>query len=154
MAERGPDYVIGSIGTLFVTICRRAPRLAMLEAIDRTEGAFIARVRAPIRSLFILRDIALVAPPDAEFRAKSDYLMQKYTPSLVGTAQVIEGAGFGASLMRGFITGVTIVSRQKVPTRAFATVDAAVGWLAGLGVADPVLEDRAAIAAAIVGLAG
>jgi hypothetical protein len=145
LVERGKDYAIATVGSLYVQVCQRTTRLDLLEAIDRTEGAFLAKVGAPIRSLFVIRNIALTGPPDAAFRTKAAYLMEKYSPSLVGTAQVIEGSGFGTSIMRAFVTGITIVSRQKVPTRAFAALEPSLAWLAGLGTADPSLADRDAL---------
>ena len=152
LSERGPDYVIATIGTLYVTVCHRTPSMAILDAIDRTETAFLASVKVPIRSLTVIRHVVLEAPPDAAFRTKSADLMKKYAPSLVGTAQVFEGAGFGTSLIRAFVTGVTALSRNQAPTKAFGAVDASLEWLCGLGKPDPALSDRAAVTAAIAAL--
>jgi hypothetical protein len=145
VVDRGPDFAIATVGKLYVTLCRGAPRLELLEAIDRTEGAFLANVGAPIRTLFVIREIRLTGPPDAAFRTKSAALMEKYSPSLMATAQVIEGVGFGVSIMRAFVTGITLVTRTPVPTRAFADLTSSLEWLCGTGKPDPLLADRATI---------
>jgi hypothetical protein len=152
VVDRGPDFAIATIGGLYVTLCRGAPRIELLEAIDRTEGAFLARVGPPIRTLFVIREIRLVGPPDAAFRAKSAHLMEKYSPSLVATAQVIEGVGFGTSIMRAFVTGITLVTRTPVPTRAFADLTTSLDWLCSTGVPDPLLSDRASIVKSLDGI--
>jgi hypothetical protein len=152
LLDQGPDYVIGGVGTLFVTVVRRVPKLHMLEAIDRAEGAFVGRAKGPIRSLFVVREIEVTAPPDAAFRERSLALMERYGPHLVATAQVIEGDGFKTSIIRGFATGLTLLSRQKVPTRSFATVDTAVAWLAGLGTPDRALLQASPIVGEIAAL--
>lgn len=149
---RGTDYVIGGVGSLFVTVVRRVPQLHMLEAIDRAEGAFVARVKRPIRSLFVVREIEVTAPPDAAFREKSAALMERYGPHLVATAQVIEGDGFKTSIIRAFATGLTLLSRQRVPSRSFATVDLAVEWLVGSGTPDPIIADATRITKDIASL--
>ncbi len=146
VVERGKDFGIVTVGRLYVTICRGAPRIELLEAIDRTEGAFLAQVGPPIRTLFVIREIRLTGPPDAAFRAKSASLMEKYSPSLIATAQVIEGVGFGTSIMRAFVTGITLVTRQPVPTRAFADLGASLEWLGSVGAPDAALGNRSALA--------
>jgi hypothetical protein len=124
----------------------------MLEAIDRAEGAFVSRAKRPIRSLFVVRDIQVTAPPDAAFRDKSAELMERYGPHLVATAQVIEGDSLKTSIIRAFATGVTLLSRQRAPSRSFVTVELAVGWLVGCGERDPSLGDAARITKDIAAL--
>lgn len=149
--QRGDDFVVGSWGSVFVTGILGPPKEEMLEAIDRHEGALAKKHPSGITSIFIIRDVQLSRPPTAEFKEASQALMEKYAPHLLGTAQVVLGGGFVASMVRTFITGVTMFGSSPVRTKAFATVGDAVSWMARLPGQDPeVGRDAAALEAALL----
>lgn len=51
---------------------------------------------------------------------------------LLGSAQVVEGEGFGAAAARAVMSGIQLAVRAGYPTKVFGTVDEALTWVAEL----------------------
>lgn len=130
--ERGDHYVIASWRSLFVMVWYGGASLHALDAMERHEDRVLARHPDGITAFFVIRDIAITRPPGADVRERSEALLEKYAPHLRGTAQVIEGGGFKASMARTFLTAVTLFGRSKVRTKAFGDVRPAMKWVGGL----------------------
>lgn len=143
--ERGEGFVVSSWGSVFVTGIFGQPSDAMLDAIDRHEGALTKKHPDGITSIFVIHDVQLARPPTAEFKKASQALMEKYAPHLRGTAQVVIGGGFVASMIRTFITAVTMFGSSPVRTKAFASVGDAVRWMVQLPGQDPEIARTAAM---------
>ena len=148
--ERGDHYVIASWRSLFVMIWYGGASLHALDAMERHEDRVLARHPDGITSFFVIRDIEITKPPGADVRERSAQLLEKYAPRLRGTAQVIEGGGFKASMARTFLTAVTLFGRSKVKTKAFGDTRQAMRWVGALPAQEAGVGERAeALCAAI-----
>lgn len=70
-----------------------------------------------------------VPPPSDEVRKILAVSMERFAPLYVGQALVVSGEGFRAAAVRGWITTMSVLSRSKIPARAFATDAEAIAWL-------------------------
>jgi hypothetical protein len=69
--------------------------------------------------------------PDSETRAAIDKLIESYASNMTCNAMLIEGSGFWASAMRGFLTSLQLLQRHRVPLKmkTCATVREIAAWL-------------------------
>jgi hypothetical protein len=70
-------------------------------------------------------------PPPQQLRDAATNLLVELGPKLRCVAYVIEGTGFRAAMIRGVLSGIELVRRNKTyPARYFATVGQASAWIA------------------------
>jgi len=100
-------------------------------AVKRLETAGIDVLRQHPRGAGVMGVIESTAvPPSSEMRtlsAQSNDRLAKL--GLVGIAGVLSHKGFSGSVMRGVITGLTLLSRSKYPFKVFENHEAGAAWL-------------------------
>ncbi|HJL16236.1 MAG TPA: hypothetical protein RMH99_11305 [Sandaracinaceae bacterium LLY-WYZ-13_1] len=141
--ERGENFVIGSWRSLFVMYWIGGPSLHALDRMEHHEDALLRRHPEGITSLFVIREIRITRPPTGEVKRRADELASKYFPHLVGTAQVVDGSGFSASMARTFLTAVTLFGRSQAPTKVFGDIGSATRWIGRLPSQDAGIAERA-----------
>ena len=66
--------------------------------------------------------------PDAATRAAFVESTNKYAHRTALSAVVVSGAGFWASAIRGFVTGIGMVAPRSLELRLYGTIEALVPW--------------------------
>jgi hypothetical protein len=84
--------------------------------------------------------------PDDETRKLAAEHVAKFDALQSGSAIVIDGEGFFAGAARAMISGISMLSRTRVPQRAFRTSEEGAVWLASLGALEPVKAPKLAAA--------
>jgi hypothetical protein len=101
-------------------------------AVQRLERAGLETLRRHPRGIALMGVIESTAvPPSAEMRklsAASNDRMAKQ--GLVGIAGILSQQGFAGSVMRGVITGLTLISRAEHPFKVFENHTDGAIWLA------------------------
>lgn len=70
-------------------------------------------------------------PPSQEMRQRASRLLEELGASIRCIAYVIEGSGFRAAIIRGVLSSIEMLKRDKVfPSRYFGSVPEAAAWLA------------------------
>jgi hypothetical protein len=67
---------------------------------------------------------------DGELRGAVEQRSKALAPMLRASAIVVPASGFVASLVRGLITGMTVIQRARVPVKVGASHDELMAWLA------------------------
>jgi hypothetical protein len=67
--------------------------------------------------------------PGPDARASLEQLTAQYARAIHSVALVIDGAGFWASMIRSFLTGLHVLRGNGYRCKAFATPSEAAGWL-------------------------
>lgn len=141
--------VAAHFGPLFLPLFLDNATVATLDVMEREEEALIRRVQPDkITVVALVPEFGTKEMP-AGVRRKSGELFARFSPHLLGAGTVIGGSGFFASLIRSVVAGAAIVSRSRVPQKAFSRVDDAIAWAAALpGQSPAIARSRAAIVAA------
>lgn len=100
-------------------------------AVKRLEDAALAVLRRNGNHAAMMGVIETTASaPSAEMRkATSESNDRLAEVGLVGIAGVLSQKGFAGSLMRGVITGLTLLSRTKYPFKVFERTEDGATWL-------------------------
>jgi hypothetical protein len=67
---------------------------------------------------------------DADIRQEAAVRAKEVRPHNKGSALVLETKGFVSSLIRGIVTGMTLVDRSAAPTKIFESSEPAASWIA------------------------
>lgn len=102
--------------------------LPLVDELAKVSDKVLA-VHPKVSSIQIIRNTAAI--PDSETRAALEKVVEKYYERMHCVALVVEGAGFWASAMRGFETGLLLLQRHRenVSTKTFATSAEVGKWL-------------------------
>ncbi|MCA9604041.1 MAG: hypothetical protein KC619_00475 [Myxococcales bacterium] len=139
-----PEIAIASWGDLLVMLFRVEVSLHSLELVERAE-ADLLRSHASIRSLTVFPNIP-ARPTDAEVRARSQQLADRFGPRVEGAAVVIEATGFTAAMIRSLVLGIRMISPLRgLRISLFDDVGAALDWLHSKGGATDVSQIREAL---------
>ena len=126
LAYRSDVLTVGTSGNLYVMHIHG--RLTMDE-LQASYNAHLALIKiAPSTGVLTIAD-ENVPIPGADVRQASSRMMSELRPHLMAGATVVSGDGFWASASRSFLTAVYVVAKQPCPTKAFASIGDASGWL-------------------------
>jgi hypothetical protein len=127
LALRSDVMTVGTFRNLYVMHIHGRITMDELMASHRVHLELIQRGE-PHTGVLTLAD-ENVPIPGSDVRSASSRLMRELVPHLVAGATVVGGDGFWASAVRSFLTAVYVVAKQPCPTKAFASVQDASGWL-------------------------
>ncbi len=113
-------------------VCVAIWRAAVTKPLFERQREGLAEVvnRKPGASGFLCVIEPSSKPPNDELRRAAAEMIASHGERLTSVAVVIEGSGFGAALIRGVLSGMVLVLRnRKVPISYFASVWPAARWL-------------------------
>ena len=119
----GDGLLMGSIGPVCLAIWQTKPVRATFE-IQRDKLAAVVAAQ-PGRALFLCVIEPTADPPDEAVRSASAKMITGHGRALAGSACVIEGSGFRASVTRAVLIGISLVMPSPVPSCFVDTVPAA-----------------------------
>jgi hypothetical protein len=100
-------------------------------AVRRLEQAGIEALRQHPRGVALMGVVeATASPPSSEMRKASALTNDRLAQlGLVGIAGVLSHSGFAGSVMRGVITGLTLLQQVKYPFKVFENHTDGAAWL-------------------------
>jgi hypothetical protein len=127
LAYRSDVITVGTSGNLYVMHIHGRLTMEELQASYVTHKELIASGAASTGVLTIADENVPI--PGSDVRQASSRMMSELSPHLLAGATVVSGDGFWASASRSFLTAVYVVAKQPCPTKAFASIADASGWL-------------------------
>lgn len=135
-----PEARFGAAGALFVAHYKGAVHLGTLEKLDELQRTLIEQ-RGTISMLTVIGELGPMFKVDDSVRKRSVELGKKYEHQVRGAAIVVVTRGVAAVMVRTFLSGFFLLSRNALPMRTFASVKEALGWLQGLAGQDAPLRE-------------
>ncbi|MFT3711729.1 MAG: STAS/SEC14 domain-containing protein [Archangium sp.] len=135
-----PEARFGAAGPLFVAHYKGAVTLATLEKLDELQGALVEK-RGTISMITVIGELGPMFKIDEDVRHRSVELGKKYDKQVRGGAIVVTTRGLAAVMVRTFLSGFFLLSRNEMPMRTFATVKEALSWLQNLPGQDAPLRE-------------
>ncbi len=128
------DHYIAEWDAFIVVIWRH---LTTAEGVASV-GKALARAADAGRRISVVISIEPSAtPPAAAERKALSSVFTRYAQVVVAVAVVPQGTGFRASMVRGVVTGLALVSRFPYPYKVFGDLDEATKWLVRQAVVGP-----------------
>lgn len=134
-----PDARLGAAGSLLVALYRGSGSVAMLDELNRTQEALLAK-HPRISTLTVIGQATSMIRVDEAVRTKSVELGKKFDGKVVGSAIVVTTKGLGAVIVRTFLSGFFLLSRAETPMKTFASIEEGLIWLRSLPGQDPVIK--------------
>ncbi len=129
MVSADPEHAIALYNPLLIAFFSRAPVEAELAKLrELIEQGRTEDVRGGM--LFVVARKNMAGGIQPHVREFFEKMMRENDGRFGASAVVIQMQGFGASLMRGFITGLLLLTRKRRAIHIFSTVDEACRWLA------------------------
>lgn len=133
------DSRLGAAGPLLVALYRGSTSVSVLNELDRTQEALLAK-HARISTLTVIGQATSMLKVDEAVRTRSVELGKKFDGKVVGSAIVVTAKGLGSVIVRTFLSGFFLLSRAETPMRTFASIEEGLVWLRTLPGQDPVLR--------------
>ncbi len=132
IVHRDPTLQIATWRDLVVQRWSESGGAESLRTAQRVQRDVVATRKN--RKLYLLAwlQLAHVSAPDDETRKALAESRREIGPHLAASAVILEGSGFGASIIRGMISSQRLFQRSAYPTVVKATVAEAAGFLAHL----------------------
>ena len=83
-------------------------------------------------SIFSFVNVNNAGKVDPGLRARSAELIAKYDSAMIGQTTALIGSGLTAVLVRTFMVGLNLFTKQKSPSRVFSDPNDALTWLKSL----------------------
>ena len=125
----GDGCVMGYWREVFIVVWATQATLEHMTAFGRLAERMVGE-HGKASTIQVLTPGSTVPTPDA--RAELNGLSERYADRLICCAAPLEGAGFWASTMRSFLTGLQLFTRSRFRTKICATLEEGVQWLASL----------------------
>lgn len=125
-SEGEGHHIAAYRNVVFVDFSTRI-ELGMLRDIDRTVKEVLRRHPDGVGLIFIAEEGC--RPPPISLRKEMIAMRQRTCDRTLAIAYVIRFDGFGASALRGAITGTQIVTRSTFPEKVFAKPAPGLDWL-------------------------
>lgn len=122
---------MGAYASVFILLWRKETTLTAVAMFDSAFSRFAARTEEKLGLITIIEEDASL-PSNAARQALAQYL-SKQAGRLAASAVIFEGNGFRSAMVRGAVTGITILARQPYPHRIFSSVEEGVSWLISEG---------------------
>ena len=120
---------VGSWKNVFISVHGAAATADQLRALRRALNPHYARWAGNTCSISLAEAAATVATATPESREETARLNRDFPVSL-GSALIVEGAGFRGAAIRTMLSGIYLVTRQSYPRKIFDTLAQAAEWLA------------------------
>ena len=104
---RTPSMLIGSVGSIFVSVWSGESSDEDYDLLDKLEGELIAAHKR-IFSLAIVTSIATSASATQIAKKRGVPIMRFYAKEIIGSATVITPTGIAATVARKFTTGFPV----------------------------------------------
>jgi hypothetical protein len=103
-----------------------------LEGVASARRVILAHADRYPEGIGLLTVVENVAdPPAADVRRSITEMLRSLQGRAIRSAVAQEGTGFRAAMVRGVVTGLTLVSRLSYPHRVFDTMEAGITWIVG-----------------------
>lgn len=128
ICEPGRGRAIGTYRNILLLVCAEPINLAELQDTERSIRKLGERHPSGIGVLMLLNKMSkMYVLPDEERRLVANLL--KTGPRIHGAANVYRDTGFAAAVLRGMLTGLTLIARTPVPISLLGSVEAGAEWL-------------------------
>ncbi len=124
------DYAIGTWGDVLIMVWRGQANTESATAFARELARFASTREEGIGLISIILKSASIPKADAR-KVMANVLGE--TRIAVSTA-VMEGSGFRASAVRGFVQGLSMLARNDYPHKVFGTIDESGKWFANTAI--------------------
>jgi hypothetical protein len=125
---RDETLCLMSIGNWLIPCWKTAPDIARFTQVDKATAETLKRFPEGISVIVIIE--SLVGLPGDEARRANASLIKRYEHVLRSQALVVESSGFRSAALRAFLSGVTLMTRSRAPTRVFPYAAEAIRWTA------------------------
>jgi hypothetical protein len=129
IAHMDEHVAVGFVGRVMIISYRRLTSQA-LKLADERAGAYHRQIGKSLCTLSML-DVSMEFP-DQAIRDLGSELGRKAAGRQLALASLFFGSVFRASAARAASAGIMLLSRSRVPTRTFGTVEDAAHWFGGL----------------------
>lgn len=126
LAQR-PNLQLAQAGSIVIGKFGASTSIEDLEVLGQHQLAVAGR-SGPITMISLVPVDGSVGRISDDVRQKSVEIMTKLGKSCIGSATVVLGSGLGATVVRMFLTGFSLVSRTPYPQKAFSSVRDALVW--------------------------
>jgi hypothetical protein len=127
VVARTGDYTAATVPGGVFHIWHRNTTLAGVRHLEQAIHEACDPTHAQVPILLVVEPSAPPPPPDVR-KAIAD-LMRTTAPHVLMTALVFEGTGFAAAMVRGIVTGLTLLARHPFPYKVFSNHTAAFNWM-------------------------
>jgi hypothetical protein len=121
--------VLGHWNSVAIAVWATQATTALLCELETLEDGMLATKSRMSVVHLVVKGASL---PGAEARARLMELQQRYAPSIVCAAVLLQGSGFWASALRSLVTSMQMVERSHFEYRTFAEVADLAEWVATL----------------------
>lgn len=126
LTYRAPEVLLATVPGQVLAVWTDAPTVASVEALGRALEGQLALGLEPTYLGLVVGGVSLPGEPA---RKAFGALLRRLQGRMPAMAMVVRGEGFGASAVRGVITGLGLAARNKLPLQCFAEVEPAAHWL-------------------------
>ena len=112
----------------------RWPDQAGVGDVQRAQSELraVGRAHRAVALLSMIAPGTRFSAVDEPTRREAQRMMALPDVPLVGSAVVFGGDGFGAAILRGVVSGISLVAGSEKPIRVFASASEAEPWLASI----------------------
>jgi hypothetical protein len=123
-------FRVGAVGPLLITVFRETATLEGLTLLEDVQGRFVKEHP----KMFALNVVfgAAVKAPSAEVRERAAALQARFDGSTAASATVLAVKGLAATIARGFLAALALMSSASKSTQVFKSAPDALDWLRGL----------------------
>lgn len=120
------DHCVAEWDAFVIVVWRQ---LTTPEGVARVAEALDRAVAANRRIGVVILIEPTAAPPAAAERKGLAEVFSTRAEVVDAVAVIPQGSGFRASMVRGVVTGLSLISRFPYPYKVFGNLDVAAGWL-------------------------
>ena len=102
---------------------------ALVDTLDRLSATFTTAHPEGVSAIHIISNN--IALPDADVRERLQRVTNRYASRLACVCHVVEGSGFWASALHGFLTGLHWLTRGTFRLHICSDLTAAARWVPG-----------------------
>lgn len=123
-------FRVGAVGPLLITVFRETATLEGLALLEDVQGRFV-KEHPKMFALTVVFGSAIKAP-SGEVRERAAALQARFDGSTAGAATVLAVKGLAATIARGFLATLALVSSASKSTQVFKATPEALDWLRAL----------------------
>jgi hypothetical protein len=124
---RDKDWTCASWRQLYFLVWRGDATVVRARLANSAFETFIAKQKGKMAGLVVVEPHA--TPPESDVRPIFANMMRKAGDRVVGLAYVVPHSGFKGAMLRGAITGISLLAREPYPTHVFTKLDESLVWL-------------------------
>jgi hypothetical protein len=121
------DWTCAAWKQIFCLVWRGDATAARARFALSAFDSFLAKGNGKVAGFVVVEPGA--PPPESEVRPIFAQMMRKAGDRMVGLAYFVPGTGFKSAMVRGAVTGLSLLAREPYPTHVFTMLDESLQWL-------------------------